>query len=122
MSKQDFHYRFAVGNPRYRRSSIWRVWTSKSPKSDIFIAARNLAGTLKMSLHESGIWRAAFTAEYAAKYLKDSIPPSKARRLEEWKRPPDIAPGVTLAFRIIIPNQDLEVIPIDANLSSKEIN
>lgn len=119
MTKRDFHYRFAVGNPNGPRSGIWRVWTSKSPKSDVYIAARNLGGILKVSLHESGEWRAAFTFEFASEKFDESIPVSQSRLIEEWVRPSDISPGVTLAFRIVIPNHDLMSIPVDASSVTK---
>lgn len=119
MNRRDFHFKFAVGKPAGPRSGIWRVWTAKTPKSDIYIAPRNLAGILKVSLHESGEWRSAFTYEYASKKFDKTMPISESRIIEEWDRPIDISPGVSLAFRIVIPNDDLMAVPVDQNTALK---
>ena len=119
MTKRDFHYRFAVGSPNGPRSGIWRVWTAKSPKSDIYVAARSLGGIIKVSLHESREWRTAFTFEYASEKFDEAIPVSQSRLIEKWERPSEISPGVTLAFRIVIPNHDLVSIPVEASSAMK---
>jgi hypothetical protein len=76
---------------------------------------------MKVSLHESGNWRTAFTNEYAKRIFDDSKPISDARLIESWTRPNEIASGVTLAFRIIIPTHDLEDISIDSISKEKII-
>lgn len=99
---KSFHIRFGVKDKNNNRSSVWRVWTSKHPKSDVYISSRSIAGILKTSLHESGLWRAAFTTQYSLKNV------GKTNRLiEEWPRPSQIQPGYTLAFRFIMPTNDL---------------
>jgi len=47
-----------VGEPGHG-SGLWRIWGANagSGKSDVFVAARNVAGVQKISLHESGDWR-----------------------------------------------------------------
>lgn len=112
----QFHFRFAVGSSTLPRSSLWRVWTSKPPKSDVYIAVRHLAGILKISLHESGVWRAAFTSQFAERRFDRD--PTESRLIERWKRPGDLSPGVCLAFRIIVPTTELRmatVLPQDTN-------
>jgi hypothetical protein len=52
--------RFGVRFKGGPRSAVWRLWTGKGT-SDVYIAARTLGGVLKASLHESGVWRFAFT-------------------------------------------------------------
>ena len=55
--------RFAVGGTDEPRSLVWRVWATKG-KSDVYISGRTQVGVWKVSLHESGVWRFAFTKEY----------------------------------------------------------
>jgi hypothetical protein len=55
--------RFAVGDPQGLTSNSWKVWKQHS---DIYIACRDNAQDIKISLHTSGRWRVGFT-EKAAK-------------------------------------------------------
>lgn len=40
-------------------------------KRGIYIGPRRVFGTVKLSLHESGIWRLAYTAQVAAKLSRE---------------------------------------------------
>ena len=49
--------RFGVGDPARRvRATTWACWTNGSGTKDVYVAARAMAGTLKLSLHETGQW------------------------------------------------------------------
>lgn len=103
--------RFAVGTRDGARSGVWRLWTTGN---DVYLSARLYGDTVKASLHESGTWRWAFTDKYAES--KSSIlPPDSDRVIEEWKRPPEIAPGITSAFMIVVPST--EITPLRGDLS-----
>jgi hypothetical protein len=83
--------RVAVGSAT-NRSSIWRMFTSKSQKagSDVFITAAALGSAQKISLHESGVWRNAWHSEdHAAKYGFMGKPEhgGDPRVLDRWQRP-----------------------------------
>jgi hypothetical protein len=80
--------RFAVGGREDVRSSVWRLWARGN---DLYLAARSFAGTSKISFHQSGINRFAVNS-------KTARPP-----LISWSRPPEIFPGWTVAFAILIP-------------------
>jgi hypothetical protein len=58
---------------------------------------------MKMSFHESGDWHNASSHKTYYEQVQDHIPCAKNRFLDTWHRPPDIAPGLTLAARIITP-------------------
>jgi hypothetical protein len=51
-SEREFTLRFAVLKDDQIASSIWRVWKGRN-NDNIYIAPRNIAGSLKVSLHES---------------------------------------------------------------------
>ena len=94
--------RFAAGDPEGARSAIWRLWTSRN-KSDVYVSAWALTSVLKVSFHESGDWRHAFTDTRGMKY----VPPGRDRAIARWERPADFAPGMTKAFEIVIPASEV---------------
>jgi hypothetical protein len=69
-------------------------------------------GLIRASLHESGTWRFAFTPEFAVREFGDDHHIHDARLIDRWQRPPEITKGVTLAFRIIIPESELNPFPL----------
>src|SRR5450759_485989 len=56
--------RFAVGTPGGFSSNSWVVTTSQA--GDIYVAGRDNFRESKISLHQSGRWRLAHTAQAAA--------------------------------------------------------
>src|ERR1700730_15473135 len=88
MAKDTDTIRFAVGSREDVRSSVWRLWARGN---DLYLAARSFAGTAKISFHQSGINRAAV----------HSTTPRPA--LAKWRRPPEIFPGWTVVFAILVP-------------------
>jgi hypothetical protein len=74
-----------------------------APKHDVYLACRELRGALKASFHQSGNWHIAFSPGfYERSFEEDSSRPA-SRFSERWPRPHEIAPGITLAFRIVVP-------------------
>jgi len=121
MNKSNFHLRFGFGSKNGHHSGIWRIWASTSPyKSDVYLAPRAMASSLKVSFHESGSWQASFTSEFETK-MKDKGEWSRgSRHIEIWKKPENITKDVTLAFRVIIPQSELRNYLIDLP-ASKEV-
>src|SRR5437879_3904528 len=94
--------RFGISDGAGHRAATWKLWTETSGnKSDIYLACRAL-GMLKASLHESGAWHIAYSKDSYEKDVKGTGP-AKDRFVEKWPRPSVIAPGLTLAFRIVTP-------------------
>jgi hypothetical protein len=86
-------------------------------RNHVYISTRLYGGTVKASLHKSGKWRWGFTEQYADR--EDSLlPPGVDRALHKWQRPPEIVPGITSAFEIIVPSTELTLprhpVPEDA--------
>jgi hypothetical protein len=94
--------RFSVGDGRRRRAATWRCWASKGlGKNDVYLACRELGGALKASLHQSGQWHVAFDKQFLQ---RSAVPKEWPTRLVAiWERPAEVAPGLTLAYRIITP-------------------
>jgi hypothetical protein len=96
--------RFGIHDDAGRRAATWKLWTETSAgRSEAYLTCRSLGGTLKTSLHESGKWHIAYSQRTFEEYVKGAIPKFEDRYIEKWPRPSDIAPGITLAFRIVTP-------------------
>jgi len=96
----------AVGTPSGCRATVWRLWTN--PKGDVYVAARALAGSLKVSLHVRGNWRKAFIGAHPAD-------PTKDRAFLKWKRGPEVSPGLTRALEMLVMVGDVTTPPGDSD-------
>ena len=95
--------RFGVRSQNRLRAATWKCWTPGAPKHDVYLACRQLKGELKASLHQSGQWHIAFSRFFYDTAFADEATRPRTRFTDTWRRPPDIAPGITLAFRIVVP-------------------
>lgn len=95
--------RFGVRALSGHRAATWKVWTPGGPKHEVYLACRALKGELKASLHQSGNWHVAFSKNfYEHGFANESSRPA-SRFTDMWPRPPEIAYGITLAFRVVVP-------------------
>jgi hypothetical protein len=98
--------RFGVADAFGRKASTWKCWSSiGTGKHDVYLTCRSLGGAFKASLHQSGAWHIAFAQTFLDTNVEhgEETGDNHNRFLDRWPRPPEIAPGVTLAFRILIP-------------------
>jgi hypothetical protein len=98
--------RFGVFDGAGFRSATWKCWTP-SGKEDVYLSCREMGGTLKASLHESGAWHVAFENKFFHQKVRQEDKNEKGRFLDKWCAPPPIAPGVRLAFRIVTPRSSV---------------
>ena len=101
MSKKSI--RFGVTDSKGNRSATWNCSAAKPPKNDIYLACREIGSIIKVSLHQSGIWRLAYEENFFEDNFGKIDEIDKDRAIEKWSKPPEIAPGVTLAFRVVVP-------------------
>jgi hypothetical protein len=88
-----------------RRAATWKLWTETAHgNSEVYLACRALGGSLKASLHQSGNWHIAHSQRTFEERVQGAIPRFTDRFIDKWPRPPEITPGVTLAFRIVTPS------------------
>ena len=90
-----------------RRSVTWRVWT-KEGKNDVYVAAREVAGHIKISLHESGSWQHGFVSNERAEGFRLR---GQSRHFAVLRRSAELLPGWTRAVQIMIPDASLQVRP-----------
>jgi hypothetical protein len=95
--------RFTVRNQAGQRAASWKCW-SPSGKEDVYVICRDINGALKTSLHQSGRWQVAyFEGFFEESVLEEQHGTGPGRFIDTWDRPAPIAPGVTLALRIVTP-------------------
>ncbi len=99
--------RFFIGATDGLRSATWRVWTSKN-NLDVYMSARTLASTWKVSLHESGSWQHGLVSDEKAAEL---LPAGRSRHFDIWPRPWELGPGLTRACSVVIPDAELHAWP-----------
>jgi len=69
----------------------------------VYLACRSLGGKLKASLHDSGSWHIGFLRTFVENEVADGDPKRENPYIDRWPRPNAIAPGVTVAYRIVVP-------------------
>jgi hypothetical protein len=102
--------RFGVGSEEELRSSLWRVW---GDKQGAYLSTRVMTSLFKVSLHQSGVWRMAYTRESGI--LAEASTDRVERR---WQRPAEFTPGWTQGPSIIVPSTPLQR-GFPANLEAK---
>lgn len=111
--------RFGVSNGAGLRGATWKLWTiTTGGKFDVYLACRALGSALKTSLHQSGQWHIAYSAETFENQVKGAIPQQNKRFIETWPRPREVAPGLTLAYLIVTPSAAVTT-PIDPAYDKK---
>lgn len=115
--RASYQLRFCVGQPKGPKAGVWRLWTARPPKSDVYVAARGAASSMKMSLHESGAWQASFTSQFADTLQAKNEWFREYRHIDKWDRPIELSPGLTLALRLIFPASELRTYSLDLGTS-----
>jgi len=109
--------RFCIGDGATRRAATWKCWAIVgNGKNDVYLANRHLAGALKSSLHESGRWHVGFDSKYLANHGDPND--WSSRFIHQWQKPPELAPGFTLAYRIITFSGAVNTTPTQDEIAS----
>lgn len=90
--------RFVVGTPDLHSLSWTMVVQSDDDGAEIYMMPREISTDYHISLHKSGKWHVRVGADEARKlgYEPEELTGPT------WNRPAEIAPGVTLAVRMIV--------------------
>ena len=92
-------FRFAVGSPETGYSAPWLAFPNNN---DFYIGSRCFLGSLKISLHASGINRVALTEGHMVRMREQGLALPQDRAFVKWKRPavPEVGavPIVVLTF------------------------
>ena len=114
--------RFAIGSPTGLRSAVWRAWPhTNRAKADVFLAPRSLVKILKLSFHESGEIRDAFTSRFALQ-THDPLTPGGGRARLVWKRTDYTSTGVARLYQVCFPHSELRQWPLDPDLNPADVS
>jgi hypothetical protein len=105
--KDEQVLRFGVGSATGPRSRSWRLWVRKG-KSDVYISSRSIGGSVKVSLHEPGPSRFAFTKEWVQQKSFQAPEGRDPRLAKAWERPRPRPPfHAARPFSIIVPHDEV---------------
>ena len=97
---RKFTVRFAIGDERGIRSSVWRIWKGKKT-DDIYVAPRSMAGVVKGSLHATGHCYFSVTSQHHAQMLAEGTARER-RGITRWnRRATPAAGGLASAFSVL---------------------
>src|SRR6266571_1127500 len=108
--------RLGVGNAEHR-GTAWRVWANKQT-FDVYVAARGIAGAVKVSLHQTGDWRYQWADDETA----DRHVPYSTRILDQWSRPPRDPSGLIAGLSIWVPTHELSPVSGDTSPSMTKVS
>jgi hypothetical protein len=104
----DHEYFFAVGSPQTVTSTVWKIWAWPG-KTDVYVTEKGLTNSLKVSLHQSGDYRVAFSRRFVQQEKAAGKWKRKKRETDEWTAT-FIQPGIQLPFRMLIPASELRLV------------
>lgn len=111
-NRRKKEFRFCVGSQDGKRSTVWKVWTSKS---DSYVLSRMMGSSTKVSIHTSGDAQWSIQSEWFAKNRVGQK--NQTRHIEKWKWTIPIASVATYVFRISIPQCELRNIESEEDLA-----
>jgi len=103
-------FRFCVGGGGSARSTVWKVWTTKS---DVYLQSRMMGRTAKLSFHESGEARFSRTDDWVRKTGARNV----QRLIHRWHYNRPRPSKANLLFRIVIPRAELQSVGIPRRAS-----
>ena len=106
--KDDFVARLAVGNAQNLLSAVFRIWSPKG-KSDVYAAVRDIAGDIKISLHETGECNAGLTSQFAKQELDAVSAMGGSRHQSKWRRQIHVGPLIVTPLQFVIPASELRI-------------
>jgi hypothetical protein len=116
--KDDFVARVAVGHIHGPQSAVFRIW-SPSGKSDVYAAVRDIAGKIKISLHETGECNAGLTTQFAGKEVSAVAAMGGSRHQSKWSRHTHVGSWIVTPLQFVIPASELRMWRAKPILSEK---
>lgn len=93
-------FRFGVGVGDRLLSSPWVIFCGKN---DLYMGLRNMAHTLKLSIHGSGVCHFALTSRFWESGMKDALNPPSERALIRWHRAEVPRTGAAEVVSVLFP-------------------
>ena len=118
INNDDFVVRVAVGCAFGPQSAIFRIW-SPPAKSDIYAAVRDIAGDIKISLHETGKCNAGLTIQFARREMAAVAAMGGSRHQSQWFRQTHVGSLIVTPLQFVIPDSELSIWRDRAIMSEK---
>ena len=106
MPGDDLVARIAVGDRKGPRSATFRIWSPKG-KSDVYAAVRDIAGKIKISLHESGECNAGLTNQFGTQEAGAVAAIGGSRHQSQWTRLTHTGGIIVTPLQFFIPASEL---------------
>ena len=87
---------------------MFRIW-SPNGKSDVYSAVRDIAGEIKISLHESGECNAGLTTPFARRELAAVTAMGGSRHQSQWVRQTHVGSVIVTPLQFVIPASELRM-------------
>ncbi len=94
-------FRFGIGEDDRLMSSAWIIFPGKN---DLYLGLRNMAHSVKISVHGSGVCQFALTEKYWEQARTIAVNPPSDRCLTRWHRAPVPDQGVVEVLSIWFPS------------------
>ncbi len=104
--EDDFVARVAVGHIQGPYSAVFRIW-SPPGKSDVYASVREIAGEIKISLHETGECNAGLTTQFAMREVSAVAAMGGSRHQSQWIRQTHVGSRVVKPLQFVIPASEL---------------
>lgn len=99
--------RVSVGCPEGPNSAVFRIW-SPPGKSDVYASVRDIAGDIKISLHESGECFAGLTSQFAKMETAAVAMIGGLRHQSQWTRLTHVGSRMVCPLQFAIPASELK--------------
>lgn len=106
--KDDFVKRIAVGHDQIPLSAVFRIWIPNG-KGDVYAAVRNIAGEIKISLHETGECNAGLTTQFAKQESDALTAMGGSRHQSRWRRETHVNHLIVTPLQFVIPASELRI-------------
>lgn len=106
INTDNFVVRVAVGNFLGPQSAVFRIW-SPLRKSDVYASVRDIAGEIKISLHETGECNAGLTTQCAKQEIAAVDAMGGSRHQSRWTRLKHLGSRMVVPLQFAIPASEL---------------
>ena len=106
-NKNDFVVRVAVGRVEGPHSAVFRIWSDLGA-SDVYASVRDIAGEIKISLHETGQCNTGLTFQFAKKETAAVAMLGGLRHQSQWTRLTHVGSRMVNPLQFAIPASELK--------------
>jgi len=120
INNDDFVVRVAVGCALGPQSTVFRIW-SPPGKSDVYASVRDIAGEIKISLHETGECNAGLTTQFAIREVAAVDAMGGSRHQSRWTRLKHVGSRVVVPLQFAIPASELRLSRVQPAAATEKV-